>query len=665
MRAMAMTGCALLATFVVAEQTQAADVPPVNRNLRVESLGTPVKRRMGNWVLMYRAPADGALHLFCSFAAANGYTDDPPSEILDFNLGTGEIVHVPGPQGGTYLRPGWVHPNGKMYCTTTRPVTLLEYDPVAKKLRICGHPAGFYNTIHDVTLSPDGVIWMGHNGRQLSSYDPAGDEMKDHGVMGGGESQTNQYIYTLVADGQYVYSAIANHGRWYLVAYDHKTGEQTAYFEPPEGERSPVRNCWQDADGNLYYGAGKGLCRLEVGKPVPAPAAKKVEQTDPAHVWTYANLDTAAEFGLEIDTTGFAPTSWNNGLVVLKWRKVGEEQWTEATYKGLDVFPNCVSRLAPAPEGGKAYGFAAFYGPLFEFDLETGQSTFMGDPPGSVYDIVATRDYVYYSGYSAFFSVYDRMRPFTRVQRPARRRDTAQNPFILAGAGKRTFRIVLGADGTVYACGNYSRHDSGADVAYYVPPAFERMRLREEVKEFSISDICALNNGSQIILALGRPQTENVVYMIFDNATKKIIRTHEIELGVSDPGVVFSAGPDTLVALSTTDENKAILYKLDTKSGALVFRRDLEGDFFNGPSEWDFRDIDQRFPLAPDGCGWLFVGDALARIHPDGTIEEVLKMEHTGQLFFAAGDLYIYNGGRDRFGGFTEVLRIRDVLAQQ
>jgi len=136
MRAMAMTGCALLATFVVAEQTQAADVPPVNRNLRVESLGTPVKRRMGNWVLMYRAPADGALHLFCSFAAANGYTDDPPSEILDFNLGTGEIVHVPGPQGGTYLRPGWVHPNGKMYCTTTRPVTLLEYDPVAKKLRI-------------------------------------------------------------------------------------------------------------------------------------------------------------------------------------------------------------------------------------------------------------------------------------------------------------------------------------------------------------------------------------------------------------------------------------------------------------------------------------------------------------------------------------------------
>jgi hypothetical protein len=185
------------------------------------------------------------------------------------------------------------------------------------------------------------------------------------------------------------------------------------------------------------------------------------------------------------------------------------------------------------------------------------------------------------------------------------------------------------------------------------------------VREFSISDICSLNNGRMIALALGRPQTKNVVYMIIDNATKKIIRTHEIELGSSDPGVVFAAGKDALMALLTLEEDRAILYKLDTKSGALVFRRDLEGYFFNGPSQWDFRDIDQRFPVAPDGCGWLFVGDTLTRIHPDGAIEEVLEMEHTGQLFFVGDDLYIYNGGRDRFGGFTEVLRIRDVLEPQ
>ncbi|MFQ5810039.1 MAG: hypothetical protein ACE5JM_10510 [Armatimonadota bacterium] len=65
----------------------------------------------------------------------------------------------------------------------------------------------------------------------------------------------------------------------------------------------------------------------------------------------------------------------------------------------------------------------------------------------------------------------------------------------------------------------------------------------------------------------------------------------------------------------------------------------------------------------PDGCGWLFVDEALCRIHPDGTLETVRDaMEYRGKMVWQGKTLYIYNGGRVYSRLFANVVRIPDLF---
>ena len=660
------------AVFLLASGVFGADVRPVREGLKVEDLGSPASRRMANWKLIYKAP-DGAPHLFVPFCAANGFGSDPVSEVLDFNLATGEIVSQPGPKGGTYCRPGWVHPNGKMYSFTTRPVTLLEYDPAAKKLRNVGTLAGFYNTIHDCAKATDGVLFFGHNGRQLTSYDPETDKTGDHGVMGGGTSNTNQFIYTCVADDRYVYCAMANHGQWYLVVYDRQEKKQAEFSKPAKGERSPAKNVFHGADGKLYYTGGGKTWRLEGGKPVEVNV-KKIQRGDPSNVFAYSAQIAQSAFGLEVDTDGFTPTNWNNGTVTLKWRKAAAEgkepeEWRVATHEGLGVVPNCVGRLAVAPDG-KAYGFAAFYGPIFEFDTKTGTSAYVGPSPGSVYDLLATKDALYMCGYSHFFAVYDRTKPYAGDPKAARFKDLKANPFKLPGAGKRTFKMLEMADGTIISCGNFSRHDTGAEVTVYDPVTKKITSFREKVKDYVVCDMCLLDKGERALISLvafdkERPGT---TFMIYNCRTKAVEQTLDLDLGWRDDAIVFEAGPQHVIALiqqwdrKAPEDVKGYLSRIDLVAGKALFTKEIKGKVFNGPTQFDFRDIDQRLIVGPDGCGWLFIDKHLSRIHPDGTVQKVMEAQ-PGMLMWAGEDLFIYPGGRGRFGGFSGVIVIRDVLA--
>jgi len=655
-------GTVVLLTLM-ASVAWAGQVRSVRKNLKVEDLGTPAKRRMANWKLIYRAP-DGAPHLFVPFCAATGVASDPEATILDFNLSTGEVVSARGPRGGTYCRPGWVHPNGKMYCTVTRPVSLLEYDPAAKKLRIVGRLAGFYNTIQDVSLAPDGVIFFGHNGRQLTSYDPATDTLGDHGVMGGGKNTTNQFIYDLVAAERYVYCAMANHGAWYLVVYDRKEKKQHEYFKPPAGERSPVKHVWTGADGNIYYGAGRNLWRCEGGKPVKVEKPTRIDRVNKANVWSFGQIDTVKEFGLELDTSGFTPTNWNGGVVTLKWRKPEAKEWRTATFEGLDVVPNVVRRLAVGPDG-LMYGFGAFYGPVFSFDPKTLESKYVGPSPGSVYDMLVTKDHVYLCGYSTFFSIYDRSRPYGSEGNIGKFRDKSLNPYKMKGAGKRTFRMLQAADGTIYACGNYSRHSTGADAMYHTPGTLEGVWLREDLKNYHVSDMCLVDGGKRVAFSLKSRDKENpgIFLMVFDNTTKKIEKTIKVDIDAPDAGAIFSPAPGQVTGLIRIEETKNLLFNVDLATGKLLFQKDVPGRAFKGVMKnVDMRGIDQRFCVGPDGCGWLFIDRNLSRIRPDGAIEKIMEIKTPGQLLFHGDDLYIYNGGRSRFGGFAGILRIQSVF---
>ena len=115
-----------------------------------------------------------------------------------------------------------------------------------------------------------------------------------------------------------------------------------------------------------------------------------------------------------------------------------------------------------------------------------------------------------------------------------------------------------------------------------------------------------------------------------------------------------------------TDEYKrkghfTLVYGLDLANGKVLFHKRYPGRAFTGLCAYDHTSLVR----GPDGCGWLFVGEALCRIHPDGTLERVREpMPYRGKMLWRGSTLTIYNGGRVYNRLFANVVRIPDLLAK-
>jgi len=658
----------------------------VNKDFTVEDCGTPVKRRKLASSTLYRHPETGRLHLFMDYLASSGLKEypDPPHQYVDVELKTGEVRKAMGAAPGPVSTEHIVHPNGKLYIYGHKPASLEEFDPVTGETRLIGQLAGFWSGPYKIEIAPGGRIYFGHINGPATSYDPEADEIAEYGLMG--NRPTHWGVYTMAVREPWVYCGMANHGRWFLSVLDTRTGEKVNYFDQ-ELKQEPLAvspRVTRTRNGTIRF----GNYILKDGKPLMDEEGAPVKPAEPDdspvvgggryprrpgmwRVTTYAGPeDEAEDIGLEFDTADAIPTNWNGGVATVRWRNKGKETWRTIRIEGIDLVGCTPKTMAVTPEGN-LIGGCIYYGPIFRFDPDTGKSERIGDAPGELYNILVTEENVYFCGYVSFLAVYDRSKPYAIVRNQPWEKDA--NPKRYRTLGKRTVYMVRGADGRIYTAGSYGRHTYGGGVAVFDPQTEEMESIREPFENLAINGLCFVNDGRRLVITTspsGRNAPERGSIFLYDTETRKITRKFDVDLGVRATGTVFDAGDGSIVGVvPITNKNDAgektyegLIYKVDVDRGEVLFRRRFDGRPFSGTTIFDLRTLDRSLPVGPDGCAWLFIDEWLSRIHPDGTIQKIRKMEHRGRLLFDGETLYVYNGGRAFWKYFSNVLRIRDLF---
>jgi outer membrane protein assembly factor BamB len=643
-------GCLAVAVALCAgawAQAPAAPAKPraIRKGLAVEDLGVPVTGRTIGKTVFYKEPKSGATRLLLTFEAADGRGDDPPFQIYDLDLETGKARLVMAMPGRVCPDGPLLHTNGKIYMGTGRPSALGEYDPATGAFRNCGRvQERLYASVHSLGEREDGLIFIGTLGLHLAVYDPSSGKMEDLGKMGPSDEG---YIYFLGFDGDDVHCVLRGYGAEGTVVYNTKTRKARHYLK---NEKTGAWTC--------------------DGKEVPASEAPREVKTSTVifrGTPMYA-MSQSDKSGHEFDLDGAQPSGWNGGEVAVRWRKRGDAEWRESRTKGVDIQPISVKRLAPLPDG-TLLGMSAMYSTMFHFDPATRKSTWVGMPPGSLYDMVAVGDRVYMSGYSCLFADYDRARPwnFSRLEASAGKE---ANPRIWRDAGgKYNCQMALGADGRVYFAGHHERHDAGCSLSAYDPKTQKiALLLREESAEQQAQGCVALDGGKLIVMGYSS------TLAVYDVAKQEVTRRWSVPKEIGRTGRLLPAGPSAVVGLVSRELSprgpggkeatyEGVLYRLDLSTGKVEWQKTIPGRVFSGNTAADFRGHDERFCVGPDGCGWLFVDKVLTRVHPaTGEVEAVMELEERGMLCWVGDDLYVYNGGRQCFRGFSGIHRVRRVF---
>jgi hypothetical protein len=249
-----------------------------------------------------------------------------------------------------------------------------------------------------------------------------------------------------------------------------------------------------------------------------------------------------------------------------------------------------------------------------------------------------------------------------------------QNPrrVALKVSGKYNYYLARGADGRVYVGQHHERDSEGGSLGWYDPRTGESGGLREPFLEHDVSDVIAIDEGRTIVVSTRGIHGRVGQLVAYDTASQTITTQFAPLPGCPDTGSLIDAGPHQVLGVVRAEplpggasQSSALIYRADLKSRKLLFKRSISGRVFSGSLPNDLLAADRRLVRGPDGCGWLFIDNQLTRIHPDdGSPEPVAKCDVTGRLLFVGTDLYIYNGGRQYFGGFASLKRIRSILTQ-
>lgn len=668
--------CVVLVALYICASPSALAAPHggwrLGKDLTVEDLGEPVLASTISNVYVHQSPLSEEIHVtgYLQTFTGLGRGTDPPFQIYDLNLTKGQARIVEGMEGRPGPNATIVSSNGKLYVGTSRPPALLEYDPATGAVRKLGEMSdNYYHGAQMIVEGSDGAVCVGLMGFHAARLDPKTGQLEDLGVMGDGGYGSYGYVYSLQADERYVYCGMGQQP-WYLVIYDRQTKTQRQFFRTKEGEPNPYGGVIKTTDGKLYYERANQLYELTNGEAVLLEKRPQLSHERRGRLWEPP--EAVKQFGIEVDVSRVAPTGWNQGAVTVRWRGVGEKEWHTSTTKGAKVQPNAIKRLAALPDG-TLLGFAAFYGPMFVFDPKTKQATYLGSSPGSLYDMSVDGDRAYLSGYSSLFCDYDLTKPWT-FQPTNEHYYPDQNPrrVALKVSGKYNYTLAKGCDGRVYSGQHHERADEGGSLGWYDPKTGESGGLRNEFLKHDVTDVCAISNGALIVASASALEEKGEgKLLVWDPATQALLREFVPLPGERRMGNLMPGGPDEVIGVLGTEtedgkggkQHEGLLYKVNARTGEVLWRKTAPGRFFAGPLPGDFSSGDRRITVGPDGCGWLFVDQTLSRIHPDdGRVEPVLTCDVAGRLVFAGNDLYVYNGGRQYFGGFAGIKRIRDVL---
>ncbi|HUT34952.1 MAG TPA: hypothetical protein VNE39_15790 [Planctomycetota bacterium] len=666
----------------VALGAEGPPVPAVNKDFTIEDCGTPVQVMRLVASTLYKHPGTGRLHLFLEYGNNNGYGigeqewEDTGHRLIDVELESGTIRRAKGAKPGGLTGQHFLHPNGKLYIFEgkTNPDSFSEYDPRTNECRRVAGIGPAYKTV----LAPSGRIYIGEVGGNVSVYDPQVGKLTRYDRPTG--RTIHWGVYTMEVEEPWVYCGMTDHGHWWLTVIDTRTGESKSYFEqPPLTSGSVVRT----EAGNILFRDGL----LKDGKPVldadgkparpdPPDKSKRLEGNRPwPNMWRvtgYANSkypEPEEGLGLEFDMADAEPSNWNGGVGTVRWRKKGEEAWKTIEVKGLELIGSSPKCLGVAPDG-KLVGVAEFYGAFFRFDPRTGTSEKIGIAPGSVYDILPLADHTYFCGYVSFLADYDHGQPYAMSRSAEFDKDT--NPKRYRTEGKWTTCMVRGPDGRIYLGGKYGRHLPGGGLSIFDPKTKEMRRIREPFKQLGVVGLYVIDGGNTLALTtkpVGAGGPPHGSIFLFDLAKQEIAREVKLDQLKANPDQLLVVGDRAVIGVSRASEpdefghekHFTLVYGLDLESGALLFQKRHPGRAFTGMCAYDHTDLVR----GPDACGWLFVDEALCRIHPDGSLERVReRMDFRGKMVWQGNTLYLFNGGRVYNRLFANVVRIPDLFAK-
>jgi len=648
-----------------------AAVPRVRRGLEVEDLGAPLRIRNPERMYVVRNQKTQQLHFLVTFAGGG----DSPMQVFDINLDTGAArlaTAAPDVRGGHWAPP-FPHSNGRFYWDHRgggRPPGMVEYDPATGRIYYCGNiPGPAHASAGWMVEGKDGRIYAGRVHLNLCRYDPATGKMEGVGPLGRHDKDYG-YVYSLAVREPYTYiGTVIYGGEYYLIVYNWETGTHTHHFIPTAEEKGAgcMRDVYTDAEGNVYYGGTflvdgqrKSLMyRLEGDRPVlvteRVPGLRQMRSVHSCpDYWTPE--EARQKLGLELDLSEAVPTVWNGGTSKVRFRRKDEE-WHEATAKGIAVHPVGIGNMAALPDG-TLIGCGVPYNPFFRFNPKTGESAYLGPTTGSIYQIHVAGDRAYFCGYSAVLSVYDPGRPWT-YRTGAAAGDAKPNPFnVLTGAQWNT-HMAIGADGRVYVGGRHGRHATGGDFFRYDPRTGKTDSFRDAFKEHLVYDVIAINGGRLILVSTRPMKAEEKSARLFIYDTEADALRHiEAVPGWRDLGNIFDGGPDCYVGMMPAEmevegaKTPAVrIYKVNVVTGQLLYNREERGKPFFG----SVRSTERRIFPGPDGCGWLFLErdgqNYLARVHPDdGHLETVVPVKGVGRLVFVGKDVYLYSGETGSLG---------------
>ena len=685
----------------------AAEIMPVNPACLVQDCGTPLRELKLQASTLYKHPDTGKLHLFLEYGASNGYGigenfygegGDVRHYLVDVEMESGRMRSARGGNGHESTSH-FLHPNGKMYLfeIKTYPANLSSFDTRTGKYEFISPTQ---NSAYKTVLAPSGVIYSGEVSGDVTVYNPETNQITIHHRPAG--RNIHWGVYTMEVEEPWIYCGMTNQGNWFLIIIDARTGESTSYFDVEKGQPKYGGGVTRTAAGNIFFGHyllkdGKLQCVTDaegnpvldkngLPKPAPLPEPDKSERLKGNRPWPnmwrisgYASsrYKEEVDLNLEFDLSQAEPNNFNKEVATILWRKKGETDWRKIVIEGMKAVGRSAKALAAMPDG-RFFGVSG-YGAAFIFDPRTGKSVEVGDPPGSVYQIMPFQGKVYFCGYVSFIAEYDPAQPyaFNKLKGEGGVDFAADvNPRRYRTNAKWTASMIAGPDGRIYVGGYDGRHHPGGGLSIFDPRTKKVENLRDPWFTYlGVKGFALVNGGRTLAIAtvpVGQKQNmpadlDRGSIFLYDFAEKKIVKEMKLSFKAT-PDQIFVAGDGTVIGVSRVTETGAfdhrthstLVYGLDLESGKTLFEKKHAGRAFSGMLRND------RPPLVqgPDGCGWLFVDEDLCRIRPDGELERVRAMPGTrGQMFFMGKTLYIYNGGRIAYRRFPNVVKIEDLFA--
>jgi len=661
------------AEWSACEQPDLAEQLAAAPELEIESVGVPVRSTRVGATYLVPNP-DGRSYDILQWYFA-GYSGPTSCFILDCADGSLTRDGLPD-RRQIHIAGNVIGPDGKLYLATPdwqQGMVIYIYDPADNSLSSMGVVApGLKGERRPLVVGTDGMIYGAGSHdetRKAGGFrlNPWTGEVDWFGPLGPSHAPEGVWGYYCGADDEWLYVA-SGKVPWYLVAYNHQTGEERVLLETGrvdgivsvkqrhDGVEAIARKVLGRGDERIEYWLWQGEAIEKVEgegppwpeRPAPEPLPERPDlhkdELDPdsdgrAALWYRNPWDRPEE-----EPEGAAPEA-------LGWHRVELQ---------VDVFPMPIRRLTELPDG-RLLGTCDSYLGNFAFDPATGAMQHLGKIALSHYATTIADGLVYQCGYpSSPLYVYDPRQPWTANRgsfgAPAPpETDRASNPRLLVRMNQwaRTHKMYGGAtaaSGRVYFGGKLVRNGHGGGLAWWDPAAEDGGGLWEPFSAYQIEWLTAASEGTLIVASSKAVRDdlnpeftpEQGKLFVIDAATAEIVREVEPVPGQRDIGGIVEALPGLILGACAdpATEGQWLLYGVDVATGEVLLRKPVPGSFRLDTST--NRHGANEYRVGPDGNVWAYVGDVLVRIHPEDVRVEVLgRVSPPGRVAFAGDDVYL------------------------